>query len=119
MNKSLSGLMMFAAVRWLSLVQFQTKRTRAENLITTLLTDVSASVRSNLSYGVIVMELLPLLVDVIQPTLRPVMRHGLTQSIKVSCTCLKVLIILYYTWYGCEQVPSHYIKYLFGLFQLF
>jgi len=54
-------------------MQFQTKRTRAENLVATLLTDVSASVRSNLSHSVIVMELLPLLVDVIQPTLRPVM----------------------------------------------
>jgi len=56
-------------------VQFQTKRTRAENLIASLLTDVSASVRSNLSHAVVVMELLPLLVDVIQPTLRPVSLH--------------------------------------------
>jgi len=55
------------------IVQFQTKLTRAENLIATLLTDVSASVRSNLGRSVIVMELLPLLIDVIQPTLRPVM----------------------------------------------
>jgi len=57
------------------IVQFQTKLSRAENLIATLLTDVSASVRSNMGRSVIVMELLPLLVDVIQPTLRPVMLH--------------------------------------------
>ena len=54
-------------------MQFRTKLTRAENLIATLLTDVSASVRSNLSCSVVVTELLPLLIDVIQPTLRPVM----------------------------------------------
>ena len=55
------------------ILQFQTKLSRAENLIATLLMDISASVRSNLSHSVVVMELLPLLVDVIQPTLRPVM----------------------------------------------
>jgi len=57
------------------IAQFQTKLSRTENLIATLLTDVSASVRSNLGRSVIVMELLPLLVDVIQPTLRPVMLY--------------------------------------------
>jgi len=58
-------------------VKFQTKLSRAENLIATLLTDVSAVVRSNLSRSAVVMELLPLLVDVIQPTLRPVIHQFL------------------------------------------
>jgi len=49
--------------------------------MTSLLTDVSASVRSNLSRSVVVMELLPLLVDVIQPTLRPVIPQFIVSSV--------------------------------------
>lgn len=52
--------------------QFQTKLSKSENLIGTMLADVMPSIRSNLSHSVIVLELLPLLCDVIQPTLRPV-----------------------------------------------
>jgi len=52
--------------------QCHMKLTKSQNLVTTMVNDMMPSVRRNVTEGVAVMELLPLLVDVIQPTLRPV-----------------------------------------------
>ena len=53
------------------------KLTKSQNLVTAMVHEMAPSVRRNVNESVAVMELLPLLVDVIQPTLRPV---SLTRS---------------------------------------
>ena len=54
------------------LLQFMSKRQKSEGLITSLVSDVAPSVRKNLNVTVTVTEYLPPLMDIIQPTLRPV-----------------------------------------------
>ena len=59
-----------------SVLQFRTKLTKSHNLITSMLNEVLPSVRRNLNSTVVVMELLDPLMDIIQPTLRPVRLRG-------------------------------------------
>ena len=55
-----------------SCFQHVTSKNKMENLVTSLLSDMVPSVRKAASLEISVMELIPLLTDIIQPSLRPV-----------------------------------------------
>ena len=48
------------------------KKTKCENLVMSMMSDMSPGTRKYLNIPVVVMEILPPLMDIIQPTFRPV-----------------------------------------------
>ncbi|KAK2187311.1 hypothetical protein NP493_170g04032 [Ridgeia piscesae] len=82
------------------------KLTKSQNLVTTMVNDMMPSVRRNVTEGVAVMELLPLLVDVIQPTLRPVNTQLYSAREKNDLAQLIKVMIAYNITYRQERTPE-------------
>ena len=52
--------------------QNHSKKTKCENLVTAMMADMTPGTRKFLNIHVVVMEILPPLMDIIQPNFRPV-----------------------------------------------
>lgn len=75
------------------MLQVQQVLTKVTNLLDCLLTDMSPSIRKYVTVRSLTLDLLPLLLDILQPTLRPVsVRLGLF-LFDVLVQCCLVLII--------------------------
>lgn len=55
-----------------SMVDCNLKKTKCENLVSCMMTDISPSVRKFINVSIIVSEILPSLMEILQPTFRPV-----------------------------------------------
>ena len=74
-------------------LQVQQVLTKVTNLLDSLLTDMSPSIRKFVTVRSLTLDLLPLLLDILQPTLRPVSVCLRLFLFDVLVQCCRVLIL--------------------------
>ena len=79
------------------------KETKTQNIVSSMLTDVSPQLRGSLALRKITVELLPLLLNIITPTLRPVNMQLFSPSEKQQMTDLIHTMISYNLTYHQER----------------
>ncbi|KAK3091861.1 hypothetical protein FSP39_023205 [Pinctada imbricata] len=83
-----------------------TKQTKLENLVSTMMSDMTAYVQKFISKIAIVMDLLPPLMDIIQPTFRPVNTQLYSTREKEELSNLVRTMIAYNMTYHQEKSPE-------------
>ncbi|XP_051789292.1 chromosome transmission fidelity protein 18 homolog [Erpetoichthys calabaricus] len=92
--------------------EFQTKKTQMDNLLTTLFTDISPTIRSNLAPQGLVMEALSLVLEIMSPKMRPVNPQLYSTREKQQLSDLINAMLTYNLTYHQERTADGQYVYL-------
>ncbi|XP_013395574.1 chromosome transmission fidelity protein 18 homolog [Lingula anatina] len=89
-----------------------TKLAKSENLVNAMMNEMAPSVRKNLNIPIIVLEVLPSLLGIITPTLRPVNTQLYSAREKADMNHLIQIMIAYNMTYRQERTPEGQYTYV-------
>ncbi|KAG2455611.1 chromosome transmission fidelity protein 18 homolog isoform X2 [Polypterus senegalus] len=92
--------------------EFQTKKTQMDNLLTTLFTDISPSIRSHLAPQSLVLEALSLVLEIMSPKMRPVNPQLYSTREKQQLSDLINAMLTYNLTYHQERTADGQYVYL-------